>query len=58
MVTYSSYLSKIALFLKYGFDVLKLHKIELQVLSFNPRGEHVYIKNGFVLEDLAGRLQV
>lgn len=39
-----------ALFLKYGFDILKLHKIELQVFSFNPRGEHVYIKNGFVLE--------
>lgn len=42
----------IALFLKYGFDVLKLHKIELQVFSFNPRGEHVYIKNGFVLEGI------
>lgn len=41
-----------ALFLKYGFDVLKLHKIELQVFSFNPRGEHVYIKNGFVLEGI------
>lgn len=39
-----------AFLLKYGFDVLGLHKIELQVFSFNPRGEHVYIKNGFVLE--------
>jgi RimJ/RimL family protein N-acetyltransferase len=41
-----------ALFLKYGFEVLKLHKIELQVFSFNPGGEHVYIKNGFVLEGI------
>lgn len=41
-----------ALFLKYGFEVLKLHKIELQVFSFNPAGEHVYIKNGFVLEGI------
>lgn len=41
-----------ALFLKYGFDILKFHKIELQVFSFNPRGEHVYIKNGFVLEGI------
>lgn len=41
-----------ALFIKYGFENLKLHKIELQVFSFNPRGEHVYIKNGFVQEGI------
>lgn len=39
-----------ALFIQYGFKILHLHKIELQVFSFNPRGEHVYLKNGFVLE--------
>lgn len=42
----------IALFIRHGFENLKLHKIELQVFSFNPRGEHVYIKNGFVLEGI------
>ncbi len=41
-----------ALFLQYGFEVLNLHKIALQVFSFNPRGEHVYVKNGFVLEGI------
>ena len=39
-----------ALFIRYGFEVLKLHKIELEVFSFNPRAEHIYLKNGFVLE--------
>ncbi len=41
-----------SLFLEYGFNTLKLHKIGLHVFSFNPRGEHVYIKNGFVLEGI------
>jgi len=40
----------IALFLRYGFEVLGLHKVELDVYSFNPRAEKVYRKNGFVLE--------
>lgn len=42
----------IALFLRYGFEVLKLHKVELSVYSFNPRAEKVYRKNGFVLEGI------
>ncbi|MNI02827.1 Spermidine N(1)-acetyltransferase [compost metagenome] len=41
-----------ALYIKYGFDILKLHKITLEVFSFNPRGEHVYLKNGFVQEGI------
>lgn len=40
----------IKLFIEYGFKNLNLHKIELQVYSFNPRGEHVYTKCGFVKE--------
>lgn len=39
-----------SLFLKYGFEELGLHKVELEVYSFNPRAERVYQKNGFVLE--------
>ena len=27
-----------------------MHKVELDVYSFNPRAEKVYRKNGFVLE--------
>ncbi|KNF08486.1 acetyltransferase [Gottschalkia purinilytica] len=41
-----------ALFLQYGFEVLGLHKVELEVYSFNPRAEKVYRKNGFVLEGI------
>ncbi|MCQ4085383.1 GNAT family N-acetyltransferase [Saccharibacillus sp. JS10] len=40
----------IALFLKYGFEKLGLNRIWLEVYSFNPRAERVYIKSGFVLE--------
>lgn len=40
------------LVLRYGFEVLKLHKIGLEVFSFNPRAEHVYRKYGFVLEGI------
>lgn len=40
------------LILRYGFEVLNLHKIGLEVFSFNPRAEHVYRKNGFVLEGI------
>jgi RimJ/RimL family protein N-acetyltransferase len=42
----------ISLFINYGFDKLELHKIELEVDSFNPRAEHTYQKNGFVLEGI------
>lgn len=42
----------ISLFIKYGFEVLNLHKIELGVYSFNPRAEKVYRKNGFILEGI------
>lgn len=33
--------------LKYGFDTLKLNRIELKVYSYNPRAVHVYEKIGF-----------
>lgn len=38
------------LILKYAFEVLLLHKVSLEVFSFNPRAERVYVKNGFLLE--------
>ncbi|NGZ74784.1 GNAT family N-acetyltransferase [Saccharibacillus alkalitolerans] len=40
----------VPLFLKYGFEKLGLHRITLEVFSFNPRAERVYVKSGFVLE--------
>ncbi len=40
----------ISLFIKYGMEVLKFHKINLEVFSFNPRAERVYQKVGFILE--------
>ncbi|WP_172251239.1 GNAT family N-acetyltransferase [Saccharibacillus deserti] len=40
----------IALFVRYGFEELDLHRIGLEVYSFNPRAERTYVKNGFVLE--------
>lgn len=42
----------VGLFLRYGFEELKLHKVELSVFSFNPRAERVYRKNGFRLEGI------
>lgn len=33
--------------LRYGFEVLRLHRIHLGVYSFNPRAIHVYEKIGF-----------
>ncbi len=42
----------VALFLRHGFEVLNIHKVELDVYSFNPRAEKVYRKNGFVLEGI------
>jgi RimJ/RimL family protein N-acetyltransferase len=34
----------------YGFERLGLHRIELEVYSFNPRARHVYEKVGYVAE--------
>lgn len=34
----------------YGFERLALHRVSLQVYSFNPRARHVYDKVGFVPE--------
>lgn len=39
-----------SLFIHYGMTVLKVHKIGLEVYSFNPRAERVYQKSGFVME--------
>ncbi|MDD9266182.1 GNAT family N-acetyltransferase [Paenibacillus sp. GCM10023248] len=36
--------------LRYGFNVLKLHRIHLGVYTFNPRAIHVYEKIGFKRE--------
>ncbi len=40
------------LMLRYGFDVLKLHRIHLGVYTFNPRAIHVYKNIGFKQEGL------
>lgn len=34
----------------FAFGELKLHRLELEVYSFNPRGRHVYEKAGFQVE--------
>jgi RimJ/RimL family protein N-acetyltransferase len=34
----------------YAFDVLDLHRIELEVYASNPRARHVYERAGFTLE--------
>lgn len=38
------------LMLDYGFGMLNLHRIELDVYTINPRALHVYEKVGFVRE--------
>jgi RimJ/RimL family protein N-acetyltransferase len=38
------------LMLDYGFGILNLHRIELEVYSFNSRAAHVYESVGFVRE--------
>lgn len=38
--------------LNYGFAMLNLHRIELDVYSFNKRATHVYEKIGFVKEGI------
>jgi RimJ/RimL family protein N-acetyltransferase len=40
--------------LTYGFDDLRLHRIDLRVLAFNERAIRCYRKCGFVVE---GRLR-
>lgn len=37
-------------FIDYAFNSLDLHRIELEVIAFNPRARHVYEKCGFVYE--------
>lgn len=34
----------------FAFERLKLHRLELDVFSFNPRAERVYLKAGFKRE--------
>lgn len=36
--------------LRHAFERVGLHRVELQVFSFNPRARHVYEKVGFRLE--------
>ncbi|GGH32039.1 GNAT family N-acetyltransferase [Paenibacillus segetis] len=40
----------LCLLLDYGFGILNLHRIELNVYSFNSHAQHVYEKLGFVRE--------
>lgn len=40
------------LMLRYGFETLNLHRIELGVYAFNPRAIHVYEKIGFQREGI------
>ena len=40
------------LFIRYGMKRLEIHKISLEVYSFNPRAERVYQKAGFILEGI------
>lgn len=37
-------------FINYAFNSLNLHRIELEVIAFNPRARQVYEKCGFVYE--------
>ncbi|MEO5651797.1 MAG: GNAT family protein, partial [Marmoricola sp.] len=38
------------LILDHAFDVLELHRVELEYYTFNPRAGHVYAKAGFLEE--------
>ena len=40
------------LIIDYGFTILNLHRIELEVYDFNSRAHHVYEKVGFVQEGI------
>jgi RimJ/RimL family protein N-acetyltransferase len=35
---------------RFGFEIMNLHRIELDVYADNPRAQHVYEKLGFVVE--------
>jgi RimJ/RimL family protein N-acetyltransferase len=41
------------LIIGHGFETLRLHRISLDVFSFNPRAQRVYQKVGFVVEGVA-----
>ena len=41
-----------SLALGYAFDVVGVHRVELQVYDFNPRARHVYEKLGFMHEGM------
>ena len=36
--------------LGHAFDIVGVHRVELEVYAFNPRARHVYEKIGFVHE--------
>ncbi len=36
----------------FAFEQLKLHRLELDVFSFNPRAEKAYLKAGFKREGI------
>lgn len=36
--------------LTHAFRHTTLHRVELEVFSFNPRAQHVYLQNGFTIE--------
>ncbi|GAM15090.1 hypothetical protein SAMD00020551_3246 [Mesobacillus selenatarsenatis SF-1] len=38
--------------LDYGFGILNMHRIELEVFAYNPRAIHVYEKLGFKQEEI------
>lgn len=38
------------LVVQYGFETLKLNRIELEVYSYNERAKHIYSKAGFIYE--------
>jgi [ribosomal protein S5]-alanine N-acetyltransferase len=40
------------LMLKFGFEILKFHRIDLKVLDFNKRGIHCYEKCGFKVDGI------
>lgn len=41
-----------SIFLDYGFNILNLHRVELEVFAFNPRAKKSYEKLGFKQEGL------
>ncbi|BCN32983.1 GNAT family N-acetyltransferase [Anaeromicropila herbilytica] len=38
------------LIIKFAFETLKLHRVELEVFEYNQRAKHCYEKVGFVME--------